>query len=276
MGSVKELLFEMQEQERDKALADSLGISYDELTELEWSIETDESDDGLIYNYRVEFSADSPKDILSKIESLEDGCRVYLQPWELDNNYDYDEEFDAITEDKDYVRKYKDDISKLEALCHITISDDALSEILNRQIYISIIGTMETFLSDAFVNLTFDNDIYFKNFIESHPKFKKRKFDLSNIYVETDKLKETAKKVMLDTIYHNLPVVKVMYQDTFKISFPDIRNVYSYVIKRHDLVHRNGKSKEGKKVETDQKAIHDLIQKVNELVEAIISKLQIL
>lgn len=59
-------------------IAKILDISYDELMELEWEIETDQNKDDLIYNYRIEFSEDSPKEILSKINRLEDGCRVYL------------------------------------------------------------------------------------------------------------------------------------------------------------------------------------------------------
>ena len=56
MGKAKELWMEMQEQARDEKIAETLGISYDELSELDWSIETDSSDDGMIYDYRIEFS----------------------------------------------------------------------------------------------------------------------------------------------------------------------------------------------------------------------------
>jgi hypothetical protein len=36
-----------------------------------------------------------------------------------------------------------------------------------------------------------------------------------------------------------------MYRATFLIDFPDISNLSKAVVKRHDLVHRNGKTKEG-------------------------------
>ena len=44
-------LEEMQEELVNQKLASELGISYDELLELEWDIDTDESNDGLIYGY---------------------------------------------------------------------------------------------------------------------------------------------------------------------------------------------------------------------------------
>lgn len=80
----KELLEEMQEEARNRNLARILGITYEELGQLEYNIETDESDEGLIYQHRVEFSANSPKTILQKIGQLEDGCRVSLLPADLD------------------------------------------------------------------------------------------------------------------------------------------------------------------------------------------------
>lgn len=276
MGHWKEIAIEMQEQESERHLADLLGITYDELTELDYEIETDESKDGLVYNYRVEFDTDnSPKNILQKIKNLEDGCRVYLQPWDLEQDYDYEEQYDAITENKEYLQKFRDELSNLKSLNALAVPDKSLKDILTRQLYISVIGTMETFLSDAFINLTNDKDEFFRNFIETHPEFKKRKFELREIFEEYDKLKETAKVVMLDTIYHNLPSVSQMFKDTFKIDFPSIKEVYECVLKRHDLVHRNGKTKDGTPVKPDENAVNELIENVSKFVEEIANKLDI-
>jgi hypothetical protein len=275
MGRMSELMIEIQEKEAGERIAKILDISFYDLVELEYEIETDESKDGLIYNYRIEFSEDSPKEILAKIDRLEDGCRVHLEPWELDSEYDYDEQFDAITENKEFIKKYTDEIANLEVLTNLKMPDEVLKAVLNRQMFIGIIGTMETFLADVFINLTFDNDKYFRNFIETHPEFGKRKFELKEIFEQSDKLKETAKKVMLDTIYHNLPIVREIYRDTFEIDFPKIKDAYEYVLKRHDLVHRNGKTKEGEIVVTDENAIEELIKTINELVYGVAENLNL-
>ena len=199
MGHLKEIAMEMQERESDRHLADLLGITYEELTELDYEIETDESKDGLVYNYRVEFDKDyAPKSILQKIKNLEDGCRVNLQPWHLEQDYDYEEQYEAIIENKEYLQKFRDELSNLKLINELDVPDKSLKDILTRQLYISVIGTMETFLSNAFINLTNDRDDFFRNFIETHPEFKKRKFELRKIFVEYDKLRETAKFVMLD------------------------------------------------------------------------------
>ncbi|WP_211047408.1 hypothetical protein [Lutibacter sp. B1] len=275
MSKTKRHLIEIVERVENERLAKILGITYDEFISLDSKIETNESKDNLIYNYRIEFYEDSPKEILEKINKLEEGRRVYIEPWELNQEYDYDEQFDAITENKDFIKKYQNEIENLEILSKLGVPFNELKTVLNRQIFIGIIGAMETFLSDVFINLTFDNEKYFRNFIESHPEFQKRKFELREIFEQSEKLEETAKRIMLDTIYHNLPTVRKMYKDTFKIDFPDIKKSYELVLQRHDLVHRNGSTKSGELVITDTVAIKELIKTVNTLVYDIAKKLNL-
>jgi hypothetical protein len=63
-----------QEDEKaaNKRLAGELGISTDELELLTWDIAEINSEDGVMYNYTMVFSEDSPKEILEKIEGLSD------------------------------------------------------------------------------------------------------------------------------------------------------------------------------------------------------------
>ncbi len=268
MGRLKEHWIEKLE-DRNIDLSNILEIAFEELEELNYIIEVDESTDGLIYGYGIEFQEGSPQEILSKIERLEDGCRVHLQPGELESEYDYEEQFDAVCSNTDYIKNYRNEIANLKSLCLIEVTEESAQQILFRQIFISIIGSMETFLSDAFINLTLNNEIYFRNFVKTHPEFKKRKIELKDILDEADKLRETAKRIMLDTIYHKLPNVRRMYIDTFKIDFPDIERMYGFVLSRHDLVHRNGKTKKGGYLVVDIATINDLIECSNKLVEEL-------
>ena len=80
---------------------------------------------------------------------------------------------------------------------------------------------------------------------------------------------------MLDTIYHNLPTVSQMFKDTFKIDFPSIKDVYECVLKRHDLVHRNGKTKNGRPVEPDENVVTELIEMVSNFVGEIATTLNL-
>ncbi len=55
MSRIKEYMAEVQEQKDDERLAKILGITYDELMQLDHEIHTEQSGDGLVYNYVVEF-----------------------------------------------------------------------------------------------------------------------------------------------------------------------------------------------------------------------------
>lgn len=276
MGYHSELLIDMQERAQDYKLAEILGITVEELDELSYEIETDSSKDGLIYNYRVEFDIDnSNPDIIKKIKNLSDRCRVNLQPYELDEDYYYDEELEAIFQNENHLKKFEGEISSLLSLLTISLADNNLKRILNRQIFISAIGTMETFLSEVFIIKTFDDKKYLKNFVNSHPVFKQTKFELREIFQEYERIEETAKKIILDTIFHNLPTVSNMYKDTFEIDFPSINDMYKYVMLRHDLVHRNGKTKDGDLVPIEDEDILKLTDDLKVFVRQIAKSLGI-
>jgi hypothetical protein len=161
------------------------------------------------------------------------------------------------------------EVKNLEQLLAINLKEDDVKEILLRQIFISMIGALETYLSDTFINKVIESNHYLETFVETHPVFQKQKFSLSDVFQERREIEEKARSVMVETIYHKLPAVKRMYEDTFSISFPDISVMQNFIIQRHDLVHRNGKTTDGEKVPVSEKTITDLKNAAVELVNKI-------
>lgn len=274
MGYWSDVQIAMGERENEAHLAPKLGITYTELCQLDYTIETDESDEGLLYNYRIVFNQNNPKSILEKIKGLDKNLNVYLDPWEFNDEFDYDFEFEAITENNDYTKNFYDEIANLESLLTLDVPTTELKNILYRQIFISIIGTLETYLSSAFINRTFDSEDNLKRFICSHPEFKNQKFEIREIFDKYDEIETIAQKVMLDTIYHNLPIVRNMYKDTFNIDFPNFSEIYKAVLIRHDLVHRNGFTKDGQQVEITKEDINQLINDVKGFVRKLVTELE--
>ncbi|MCK5029407.1 MAG: hypothetical protein KAR57_07230 [Bacteroidales bacterium] len=276
MSRTKDYLMDLEEQAEDRHIAKLLGISYDELLELDWKLDTNESKDGLINSYRIEFSENSSKEVLEKIDRLEDGCRVHLENWELEADYDYiNDQFDAITESRINQISFNKELKNLKELSQLQNKDDKLKKILNRQIFIAIIGSMETFLSETFLKLVFEEEKYFQSFVETHPEYGSRKFSLREIFVQQKQLEPNVKKTILDTIFHNLSPVSNMFRATFEINFPKIDKMSKHVIVRHDLVHRNGKTKNGTESEIDDNLIDTLIKDTKEFIEEICKELKI-
>lgn len=274
---MKELYYEQLEQKEDEKIAKLLGITYDELSETEWHMERDASKDGLVYGYIVYFEDNSPRDILDKIVGLDSDNQVYLSPHDIDDDgySDYEEQYEAIIANKFFYDSFQKEILNVRQLNEIEIDNPVLLSVLKRQLFITAIGTLETFLSETFINLTDENQEYFRRFIETYPSFKGRKFQLNEIYKENDKLQETAKKEMLEVIYHNLAKVRNMYTSTFKIEFPEIDELSKSVHTRHDLVHRNGKTKEGVDVLIVKNTVTELLNSIIAFVEHISTSLNL-
>lgn len=66
-------LEERYEEEQNQRLAKHLGLTVDELDTLAPDIDTNESNDGLLYCYILNFHRDSPKELLAKVEGLAPG-----------------------------------------------------------------------------------------------------------------------------------------------------------------------------------------------------------
>jgi hypothetical protein len=115
-------------------------------------------------------------------------------------------------------------------------------------LYANVITSLETYLADIFINTIFQNTLYLRSFVETYPKFKgndnAQKFTLSEIFTKHDKIEEIVTDEVLGIIYHNLQTIKPMFKDTFGVEFPkDMKSIFKAIQIRHDIVHRNGKTK---------------------------------
>src|SRR5882672_6601783 len=140
MGRMKELMIERMEQEDDRSLAKKLGITYEELIQLNHTIDTEESKDGLVYNYIVSFDDDAPRHILDKVKGLDGNNTVWLAPWELGEDDYYEEQYEAIISNKDYYQTFLRAIDAAKKLNNVHIEGDGLNDILKRQVYVSIMA----------------------------------------------------------------------------------------------------------------------------------------
>jgi len=66
-------LEERHEEEQNQRLADHLGLTVDEVETLAPDIDTNASDDGLVYGYVLTFHRDSPVELLAKVKDLQPG-----------------------------------------------------------------------------------------------------------------------------------------------------------------------------------------------------------
>ncbi|KKO66109.1 hypothetical protein VM94_00449 [Janthinobacterium sp. KBS0711] len=86
-------LEERYEEERNLRLAEHLGLTAEELDTLEPDIDTNESADGLIYCYILNFHRDAPKELLAKVIGLAPGSRTMQVELGIFDSEERDDEY---------------------------------------------------------------------------------------------------------------------------------------------------------------------------------------
>lgn len=226
----------------------------------------------------------SPLDtIFAKVEgviSYENGEWRISEKTLLDAEFDYsslesiDSELEkAILSNANYFKTFSDELSKLKQLNNFAISDSDIRRTLQGQIYIGAITCMETYLSDAFINTVLSNEEFLISFFTNYD-FAEKKIEKKELYKPENQFENLARREMLKIIYHNLKMACAIYRDVLNVAFPDFGLVNGYVSTRHDLVHRNGKTKEGNEVAIDKEEVDKVIDDVETFITNVDTNLK--
>ena len=199
------------------------------------------------------------------VEDLESRCMEWTRVPRPD---DYDEFISDIATIPDYQRNSLDGLEDIRRLAEVSV-DDKSARCLFRVLYVNVITVLETYLSSAFIHTVLNDPGLVRGLIESTQGFQKRRVKLSNIYKEVDNAAETVRKYLGQITWHNVRRVMQLYGNVLHIRFPDIDSLRQAVEMRHDLVHRNGHTKEGEAIPIDKGQVLSLVDEVQELVEHI-------
>ena len=109
--------------------------------------------------------------------------------------------------------------------------------------------------------------------MKGHKDFSKLVIGLSSLYDTIDGIDGIITKTLRDIIYHNLPKVKGIYKDVLDIDLGEIGVLCKCVNTRHDIVHRNGKTKSGDIISIERKDIEELAKAVSDMIENVESQI---
>jgi hypothetical protein len=267
-------LFTKLSLENSRTLADELGIHPVELDRLNFTIHYtyNEEDDHLGYEFQL--VGDNPMEIIEKLTELENNKILFSASLFGENDEDwYNYQYDTFGTPEANLEVFLSELKSLSRLNEVKLESNQLASILKRQIYIGIVGSMETYLSDTFIDLVYSDHKYLRKFVETYPEFSKRKFEMKDVFETYSTLGDTARNVMLDVIYHDLVKVREMYVKTFDIEFPILREPIKCVKIRHDLVHRNGKTKEQQFITINKHSITEAMDIVRNFVNELADKI---
>ncbi len=143
-----------------------------------------------------------------------------------------------------------------------TIKDPYLYKLM----YAHIITLMEEYLSDAFIETVKQDKSLIRKLLQCS-KYKNQSVGLAEAYEKNidhiiiEKLKRH--------IYHNLSDIKILYRDTLAIDFKQDAKIIQAIEKRHDIIHRNGKTLNGDPIIIDSAGINELSTTMNQFLSKI-------
>jgi hypothetical protein len=142
-------------------------------------------------------------------------------------------------------------------------------QFIHRLLYGSLITTLETYLADRFRGLVQGKPDMIQKFIETDPKLRDIKISLSGVAAMAKNLEKKVLDHLNAIIWHRLPEVAKMYNDTLGVVWPDVSFITQAIVQRHDIVHRDGKSVEGIMGRWDESSITALIREIRKLAKDI-------
>lgn len=203
------------------------------------------------------------------MRSYADRPGTWQKSWQadaLEEDYTDQDRLEAILSNTSFYKTFLDEIASLRLLNKLNVADPKAKKTLKRQLYVGVIACLETYLSDAFINTILSDEKYLKSFFTSFKDFKERKLGLNELLDFASQAEAIAKKAMLEVIYHNLPKVSKMYEAILDVMLPNFAEIQKAVLIRHDLIYRNGKTKEGREIIVNDTMVDDIISKVESFI----------
>lgn len=183
--------------------------------------------------------------------------------------------YEVVASNTQFYETFLNSVDKIKALMKLNIDED-LRRNYYMLLYVNLITILETYLSDAFINTVLNNERLTQKFVETNLNFAKQKFSLNEIFLKMEHLETEVKTYLIDMIWHNLEKAKHMYKETLDVDFPqDIKDIFKAIVTRHDIVHRNGRTKEGVEIQVNKDDIIELIDKTSSFVDYIDKQLTV-
>ncbi|MBI5109377.1 MAG: hypothetical protein HZA62_11570 [Rhodocyclales bacterium] len=219
------------------------------------------------------FGDSIPEDV---IEELADELTHICWEWApTPSREDYD---DFLVDDIALISEFHSNfigaIHDIEKLLETEV-EDSVAGCFYRLLFVNVITAMETYLSDAFIRTVIRDPALMRRFIEATPEFQNEKVALSEVFSALEKIEQKAYSHLVDVVWHNLERVKPMYRDTLGIEFPkNIGAVFRAIVKRHDIVHRNGKTKAGEDIPISYQDVIALIAAIQAFIHNVDAQLR--
>ncbi len=137
-------------------------------------------------------------------------------------------------------------------------------------LYVNAITILEAYLSDVFITLVLKHQPLLRKFVESDSVFKAQRISTAELFKQMESIPARVKNHLYVLPFHRLEKVQKMYQAVLGITFQvGLTEILKAVQIRHDIVHRNGLTRDGKAVTLPRTEVESLLTRVEEFVSQV-------
>jgi hypothetical protein len=234
MGSMSDLMIDLDNERIDRWIKDRLGDDVDEESE--------------------EYG-----ELVEEYYNLQEHLR---------EQYEFEEDLEWLKKNDSSIihRNYIEELAELEKF----VTTNPLKNkpyIGYRMAYAHAVTLLEGFLGDTIKSLINENNIYFSN-SRKIDELKSAKYSLDYLITSESNPKNLAIKELSKILYHNIPKAKRIFEIVLdkKLNIK-ISGIVKITDIRHDIVHRNGKTKDGTPLYLDQSDVMSMLNDVKKFVD---------
>ncbi len=173
----------------------------------------------------------------------------------------------AILFNSDCLKTFQSKISAIKQLNEITIESNELEKTLKVQLFIALMDCLQNYLSSKLINSVLNDESLLEKFVIRFLGVRNDRYKLTSHFSKREQMRVLVKKELLDIEYDDLSIVENIYFDTFhSTGMPSVDELKNIVLKKHDIIYRNGKTQEGQGIEVNKLTIVNVIERVEAFV----------
>ena len=172
---------------------------------------------------------------------------------------------------QDVYNDYCERINDIKEVINHKVESSKHQEILNRMYYMSIVTSVDTFVSDIIVTKVIESEETFHKYSNSEILPDNKKGYFSKLRKKNiGKWEQEIIEYIMRGSYTDVRTIKKVFKDLFHVDFKDKKNkMSSHFRNRHIIAHKNGRMKEGKYLIISKSDLSTLVSDSNEFVEEV-------
>lgn len=196
------------------------------------------------------------------VEELQSNVGDDWAPIQWGDYDDYDEEFGvSVANPKDPANVLERRLQEISEVLTLTGSVAAIA-LAKKLAYSNVITAFESYLWETMTYAVENDDRVLKNIVTRFPHFKDQGMKLGQIYDKFDSLRGLVKGYLQDTVWHKWDSVTMLIAHALEIKAPSFDAFVDPTIKRHDIIHRSGNTKDGEPIDLGELEIPQLMDAV--------------